>query len=246
MASGLPADLVVETRLTLDSVGRVTLSPQAWPAVQRSLARADSAVDADDAAELRHALDELHRIGLDAPDYGLPAGGGAMPAAPYGSSAGYTSPPPPPAPKQRSWGRVAWIVGALIAIGVVVVVALGLLATRSVAPRTAPPAEPTVSGTGTASPTTVGPTTRGLEPRQGGGPSTAAPAVAGGLIALAVVVLFAVVLVRRRTHRPYTPVHVAPVAERPPPRPVVTFAPNEIVELANRTVDRLVAKGGGP
>src|SRR6476469_7926487 len=68
MASGLPADLVAEARSTLDSVGRLSLPAHAWPAVQKSLVRADAAVEADDASALSHALGELHRMGVNAPD----------------------------------------------------------------------------------------------------------------------------------------------------------------------------------
>jgi hypothetical protein len=56
----------------------------------------------------------------------------------------------------------------------------------------------------------------------------------------------AVAVLARRRSRPRHAPPVQLVQAEPAERLAFTFAPNELVELANRTVDRLVAKGSGP
>ncbi|HEY1838690.1 MAG TPA: CATRA system-associated protein [Mycobacterium sp.] len=259
MAGGLPADLVEETALTLSSVGRVSLPPEQWPVVQLTLRAADQAVNTDDAGALRNALDELGRMGLTPPrSYASPPAGagpvsfGPIPAPPPGMGA----PPPRAARARRRWvwlGTGAFAVAALFAIAL-----LGPLNTR--APNAAGPHSPPTpatmtglpSGTGAPLPTSASPT----ESTTGTPTSTGAAGgifIAVGLIAIAALVIAVVaVLVQRRSRAshalPRPPANLAGVAESTerPERPVFTFAPNELVELANRTVDRLVAKGGGP
>jgi hypothetical protein len=99
------------------------------------------------------------------------------------------------------------------------------------------------SSPGSASPTAVSPTDT---PTQAGG--GVGIFIAIGLLAVAVVVIgVVIVLMRRRSRKVYPlPSHLVdaagPIAR--PERLAATFAPNELVELANRTVDRLVDKGG--
>ena len=146
MAGRLPGDLVDEARLTLDSVGRIELPPRAWPFVRGYLASIDCAVGADDAAALRTALDDLHRIGLgprrnpdrapslgpsrrsqhDASSYS-PTSAHRTPAPPprrlpRSESASYPAPSPPTGGQRRRAsrsGRMAWAIAACM-IGILV------------------------------------------------------------------------------------------------------------------------------
>jgi hypothetical protein len=279
MAGGLPADLIEETASTLGSVGRVSLPPEQWPAVQLVLRAADHAVDTDDADALRAALDELHRVGLasqyfddsptgaqavivdpmpapprpyvsPSPPGAGPVGYGPIPVSPHVAGA-----PPPSSPRAKP-GRV-WVGVGVFVVALFAVVLLGLLNTK--AHNASSPSPPDTSATMTASPSVTG----GTSPTQASPtPSTTATSPTGtptgkgagaglpvalGLIAMAVLVVATVVVLVRRRSRPRhaPPVQLVDAAE-PPGRPAFIFAPNELVELANRTVDRLVAKGGGP
>jgi hypothetical protein len=288
MAGGLPADLVEETALTLGSVGRISLPPEQWPAVQLILTAADHAVDADDAGALRAALDELHRVGLasqyfdDSPTGALPVIvdptpppplAGAAPPRSYASPTfpgsgpvdfGQMSPPPPMAgapppmagaPPRRATHARFWIGAGVLGVALLAIALLKLVSTdthHAASPR--PPATSATitalpSVTGAPPPTQTSATTSTTDTPTGKG-GAAGIIVAGGLIATAALVIaVVVVLVRRRPRRSHAPpVHLVGAAEPPRrrERTAFTFAPNELVELANRTVDRLVAKGGGP
>ena len=249
MARGLPADLVERTALTLSSVSRVALPPERWWAVERALSIVDRAVDTDDADALGYALDELRRIGLSPPifDGDYPAGASSVIDPPPPSPPmGY---PPPSAP--RSTRRGIWLGGGIVAVALLLAFAVLSLMTSThdaAGPHTGAPL-PTgphtwaPSPTGSAAPTSVSPT--GTPTQAGGGVGIF---VAIGLLAVAAAVIgVVIVLMRRRSRTAYAPPRhlvdaAGPIAR--PERLTATFAPNELVELANRTVDRLVDKGG--
>jgi hypothetical protein len=280
MAGGLPAALVEETALTLSSVGRVSLPPEQWPAVQRILSAADHAVDNDDAGALRAALDQLRQMGLaakrfdDSPAGPLPVIADPAPTPPVAGAApplSYASPtfpgsgpvdlgpmpPPPPmaaAPPRRSTRGRFWISAGLLGAALLALALLDLAGTRthysnSPAPATSATVTALPSVTDTASPSQTSRTTSTTGTPTGKG-GAAGIFIAGALIATAALVIaVVVVLVWRRSRLSQAPaVHLVGAAEPPGlrERTAFTFAPNELVELANRTVDRLVAKGGGP
>ncbi|WIM87931.1 hypothetical protein PT015_24455 [Candidatus Mycobacterium wuenschmannii] len=248
MAAGLPAELVEETALTLSSVSQVTLPPEHWPAVERTLAATNLAVDTNDADALRAALDELQRFGLtpryreDFPITGAsPVADAPLPAPPPIHGA-----PPPMAPARPAGAGRIWLGAGLAAVVVLVTIAvLGLLSSteHSSAPHPQSTSSSHTGATSPTGPTSASPIETPTQPTSSGGTS-----VAVGLLAAAAVVLAVVVIVvRRRSQRHHPPpAHFVdaggPVAW--PVRPATTFAPNELVELANRTVDRLVDKGG--
>jgi len=171
MAGRLPGDLVDEARLTLDSVGRIELPPRAWPFVRGYLASIDCAVGADDAAALRTALDDLHRIGLgprrnpdrapslgpsrrsqhDASSYS-PTSAHRTPAPPprrlpRSESASYPAPSPPTGGQRRRASRSGRIV-AIAACMIGILVAAGFLVTllvNSTAHQVSPPSGQTTT-----------------------------------------------------------------------------------------------------
>ena len=171
MAGRLPGNLVDEARLTLDSVGRIELPPRAWPFVRGYLASIDCAVGADDAAALRTALDDLHRIGLgprrnpdrapslgpsrrsqhDASSYS-PTSAHRTPAPPprrlpRSESASYPAPSPPTGGQRRRASRSGRIV-AIAACMIGILVAAGFLVTllvNSTAHQVSPPSGQTTT-----------------------------------------------------------------------------------------------------
>lgn len=274
MAGGLPADLVERTALTLSSVSRVTLPPERWPAVERALTVVDRAVDTDDADTLGYALDELRRIGLSPPiiDDGYAYGGSSVIDSPPTPSMGYPPPPagspPPPQPMMaagppppmgypppsapRSSHRGIWLGGGIVAVVMLLAFAMLSLTTsghQAAGPRTwtqlpTGPHTWAPSPPGPPAPTSVSPTDT---PTQAGGGGVGIFIAIGLLAVAAAVIGVVIVLMRRRSRAAYPPpMHLldaaGPVAR--PERLSATFAPNELVELANRTVDRLVDKGG--
>ncbi|MGA9489254.1 MAG: CATRA system-associated protein [Mycobacterium sp.] len=260
MAGALPADLIEETALTLGSVGRITLPPEQWPTVRRTLAAADRAVDTDDAGALRDALDDLRGMGVSAQRFDGPSAvAGPViaarmtgpPPAGYGAAGSGPMPPPPVAgapPRDAARAKRGWV---WVVIGAVAAVALvGLVNTRAPLAGVSVPRPPVTSVTGAPSPTQANPTSASPTVTPTGSGARSGLYIAGGLIGTAALVIAVVFVLVRRRSRPghIPPVHLvgpAEAARRPEPA-VFTFAPNELVELANRTVDRLVTKGDGP
>ncbi len=124
MAGRLPDDLVTEAKSTLDNVGRIKLPPYAWSPVWQRLVGVDAAVRAGDPAALRAALDDLHRMGVDArrnPADSWSSGAPTNPSAPQPPPQAFGSPaqPSPPgwfspagvraAPCRAGWGSTLCI-----------------------------------------------------------------------------------------------------------------------------------------
>jgi len=182
-------------------------------------------------------------------------GFGPMPApAPMPPS--MAAPPPMASGPRRSATRArrgrGWVGAGVFGAALFAVALLGLVTTgphNAASPRpsaTSATVTALPSVTGAPSPTQTSPTESTTGPSNGKA-AGAGIFIAGGLIAVAAIVIAVVVVVVRRRSRPGhpPPMHVVDATE-PPGRPAFTFAPNELVELANRTVDRLVAKGAGP
>ena len=179
---------------------------------------------------------------------------GPMPPPPMPRSVAAPAPmasaPRPSATRARRGRR--WVGAGVLGAALFAVALLGLVTTgphyAASPPSSATSATVTAlpSVTGAPSPTQTSPTESTPGPSNGKA-AGAGIFIAGGLIAVAAIVVAVVVVVVRRRSRlgQPPPVHVVD-ATKPSGRQAFTFAPNELVELANRTVDRLVAKGAGP
>ncbi|UMB68281.1 CATRA system-associated protein [Mycobacterium paraterrae] len=170
-------------------------------------------------------------------DYGGPPPTNYLPQA-----AGYGAPPSmgyPQSTASRSTRRWIWLGGGVLAIALLL--AFGILSLMTSTHNAAGPATRAPSPSRSAAPTSV---TSTDTPTQAGGGTGVFVAV--GLLAVAgAVIAVVIVLMRRRSRTAYPPpMHLAAEPIARPERLAATFAPNELVELANRTVDRLVDKGG--
>ena len=142
----------------------------------------------------------------------------------------------------RHGRRLAWIAVLTVGLGLAAVLLFFLVESRSDAPKNLYP------GTVTTSPERLGGTTESPSPGTTSPPlpvaehsSGAALAIAGGLLAVAIGVLITVVVfMRRRSRKSYAPMHIASVPDPSPTPLVLTPAPEELLELANRMVDTLV------
>ena len=176
MAGPLPADLVDETRRTLDQVERLNLPAPLWPRVGESLRRIDAAAESGDVPRLGEELVALRTVAgvrppaSPTPPASRPAGAGSQPQAygGYGNGAPAPTPMVPPsmstsvAPPggavggsgspRRPW---IWVVAAVGGAIAVLFVAVGVFTTSDFS--TSSP--PDFSSSQTVSPWPIGPTT---------------------------------------------------------------------------------------
>ncbi len=266
VAGPLPADLVDETRRTLDQVERLNLPAPVWPRVGESLRRIDAAAESGDVPRLGAELVALRTVAgvrppaSPIPPASRPAGAGSQPQAyggyGYGAPApppmsppqAYPSAPPPgvamggPGSRRRPW---VWVIAG-IACAIAVLLLAVVVLSKSDFSTSSPPNS---SSSQTASPSSIGPTTStpstpGYASESSKAGVVVAVIIAAVLVVVGVAVLLIVVQNRSARHR-----STGVVSDRPPPPPRPPVSPTlpmpaEMREQLNRTVHTVLSHGG--
>ncbi|WP_164478811.1 hypothetical protein [Mycolicibacterium stellerae] len=241
----LPADLVDETRRTLDQVERLNLPAPVWPRINESLRRIDVAAGSGD----------VPRLGAELVALRIVAGVGPPARPDWATGPAPLGPPQPDAIGGYGYGRPVvtgrsgsrrrpWIWVTVAIAGAIAVFLLALVVSMS---------DSNVSGPGsstsrTASQSPIGPTTSPhTTPAYPSESSKAGVVVAIIIAAVLVVVGVAVLLIigqnRSARHRS---TGVAQPPSPPPQAPVLSTLPMpaEMREQLNRTVHTVLSHGG--